>query len=291
MNPEKQTPDQPTSPAQPIGPAPETNSQPPAAPPQSDPFAASPVDSTQQMPAQDQPLHQQPTVQQPQSNWQQPAEPKKSKAGLIIAIVSVVLILLVGGVLGTLVLLRSMSSNSRTNSPSDSGGSSTKLDPKANAVTAKYLSDFEVVCDGGSVTNAAAATKPYKIVSFSSRTPQNDRWSSMSLGFDQPYYVDSKAVDSVSVVACLKMAEGSTTKSKTCEFESGGNKVNIDFYATQYDLTYYEAKTGKALAKGEPINGPATTCPFFTSYDKNDPKIYADPDENAVELVHAKFAQ
>lgn len=273
MSPEDQTPQQPST-------VPDPNVQEPT---------VQPVPTVEMGTPQNQPMTDTYVPQsEPSSNI--PPAPKKSKVGLIIGIVAIVLFLLIGSTIAVLVLVRSAvkSGESNTNTSSTAKPSS---NAKTNAVTAKYSSDFDVVCEGGSVVNAPAAAKPYKIVSFNTTSPKNDRWSSMSVGYGEPYYVDSDAISTVGVVACLDMVKGSETKAKTCEFQSSGQNVVIDYYAVQYNLTYYEAKTGKALAKGETINGPATTCPFFTSYDKSDPKIYADPDDNAVELVHAKFAQ
>lgn len=285
MSPEEQTPIEPNN-------QPESTNPVPQVQPSTDIYAQQPtaeMSQAQMGTPQNNPMADA-YVQQTQPLGQ-PVQPKKSKTGLIIGIVVVVLLFLIGGAVATFLLVNSAVKSSQESSSATSDPKKSSEAAKVNAVTAKYLSDFEIVCDGGSVTNAPTAVKPYKIASFSSQTPKNDKWSSMSVGYGEPYYADRETLSSIGVVACLEMADGSAVKSKTCDFESGGQAVSVDYYAVSYNLTYYEAKTGKALAKGESINGPATTCPYFTTYDKSDPKIYADPDDNAVELVHAKFAQ
>lgn len=230
-----------------------------------------------------------PYVQPAVPNLQQP-QPKKSKKGLIIAIVVVVLLLLVGLIVAAVLLV---SSATKTAKDIDNNNSSdTKVSSASTkAVTAKYDSDFDIVCQGGSVTNAPTAVKPYKILTFANNSKDKESWSSVSAGYGESYYADSDSVESVGVVACLDMVKGSEAKTKTCDFESAGKVTTLDLYAVKYSLTYYEAKTGKVLSKGETVNGPATKCPYFVSYDKSDPKIYADPDKNAVELLHAQFAK
>ena len=221
--------------------------------------------------------------------------PKKSKTGLIVGIViSVIVLLLIIGGATAFLMMGSKSDKSQSNSSDSSSDQDKPSTKESNAITAKYVTEFEVVCNDGSVTNAAASAKPYIISAFynNNATSDSESWSQLSVGYGESYKVDLDKPEAVNVVACLKEKSGTAAKSKTCEFESRTDgKVSIDYYSVEYDLTYYEAKTGKKIKAGTTVNGPANTCPGFAAFSKTDPKIYAKPDETALETQLKAFAQ
>jgi hypothetical protein len=236
------------------------------------------------------------TTPPPAGNSQQ-LQPQPVNKGLVIGIIVAVVVfaLLIGGVIFA-VLNSSKDSDSSKKEPSTSSESkdsgSSDAPSSANAVTAKYSSDFDAVCDRGSVSNAAVAEKPYKVAVFSRTSAQvRDSWSEVSLDYNSPHKADYETPTEISVVGCLDEKKGTAEKITTCEFTSGGEKTSLDYYAVQYDLVFKEAKTGKELKKAGVINGPATSCPSFVTYNKNDPKLYAKPDKNAVDAAVAEFAQ
>lgn len=256
---------------------------PPVAPPQA-PVPAQP------------PVGPEPAMVTPPPTVTPPPQPPKSKTGLIIAIVAGVVVLL--GVIAAVAIAMLLKGANKTpaNSPTSntSQTSSDSLDSN-NATTAKYSSDYEAVCHGGSITNAATftkAVKPYKAYAFSHTSADyGDTWSSVTLSSKDPSTASLDNITEANVVACLAEKSGTATKSQTCQFESGGTNVTLDYYSLKYTLEFREAKTGKLVGTGTDVNGPATKCPTFVSYDKSNPKIYADPDENAVQAAVVSFAQ
>jgi hypothetical protein len=205
--------------------------------------------------------------------------PKKSRAFTVfLAIVGIIGVGLVAVFVGSSLM--------------DSGakrGSAGNDQRAANAKTATYESDFETVCGNGSVSNAAAYAKPYKIIAFS-QGDRPDSWDSVTLTDAVGYRSTSDSLSSINAVACLSRKADTEVKSKTCEFDSGGDTVKADYYAVEYDIDLYEAKTGKSITSLGSVNGPATSCPFLATFSKSSPKVYASPDDAAVDAKLAEFA-
>ena len=84
--------------------------------------------------------------------------------------------------------------------------------------------------------------------------------------------------------------DGAQVKTKTCDFKSGDDPITVDYYATVYNVTVYEAKSGKKIKDLGTVSAPASTCPMFATYNKNDPKLVASPDTAAVDALIAEFA-
>ena len=218
-----------------------------------------------------------------------PMQPHSNK-NLIIGVVvaAVVALLIIAGVVVAIAMSGNKSDNKNTNDNNTTNQQDDDALRSANAETANSLSDFDVVCDNGSISNAAAYEKPYKVTAFASNSTTRSA-STVSLPFGADYNADYKDYAATNIVACLAEKEGSAVKSKTCDFKSGGETVKLDFYALKYALTLREAKTGKLIKELGEVNGPATTCPFFVSYSKDDPKYYARPDSDAVGMAIEKF--
>lgn len=251
-----------------------------------------------------QPAPQAPTPPQPATNGtpQSPTpfgQPPKKKTGLIIGIIAAIVIL-VAGVATVLALTLSGSDEKSNTSKKDSSKSSSKSEKKeekvdedklraANAKTATSLTQFNAVCDTGSISNAAAFAAPYKVVAFS-KSEESRSWTSISLAYNADYATKYDDYASANVVVCVKEKPDTAVKANTCEMTVSGEKKQIDYYATTYTATAYEAKSGKKIADLGEINGPATTCPYFASIrDRNDPKLYASPDKDAVDAAIVKF--
>ncbi len=273
----------------PIGPqVPEPNNN--VAPPPQPPIQPQANITQQPQPVVD-PQNQVPSLDQSMAGGQ---PPKKSKTGLIIAIVAVVsiVVLIFAGIFFMLVS-SSVSKIQKEAASLEEKNEIDKSNSKSNAVTAKFAFDYKAVCEGGSILNAPAPVKPYLIDSFfTNDTKVNDSYSSINVGYGESYHPDSSNPISANVVACLEQKKDTEVKRKTCDFKESAEKVvSIDFYSVEYELNYKEAKTGKVIGSPTPINGPAVTCPLFTSYSKSDPKIYADPDKVALEASHKAFAK
>jgi hypothetical protein len=173
------------------------------------------------------------------------------------------------------------------------------LDGRRAAKDATALTDFDVVCDGGSISNAAAYGKPYKIAAFAHNDepdPMNqlvsDHWREVELDSRADYRASPDDFRSANVVACLTRKPGSEAKARTCDLQTNnGEHVDVDYYAVQYEIELREAKTGKRIERLGTVNGPADSCPFMVWIDKRDRKAYAEPDSAAVNAKLAEFAR
>ena len=226
-------------------------------------------------------------------------QPNKNNTGLIVGIV-VGVVLLIAIVATVLALtLGSVGSDKKSDSDTSRSGDSSKQaeeedadDEKlraANAKTASSLTQFNAVCDTGSISNAAEFAAPYKVTAFS-KSEDARSWSSISLAYDADYNTKYDDYTSANVVVCVEEKPGAAVKANTCEMKLSGETMQIDYYATTYEATAYEAKSGKKIKSLGEIGGPATTCPFFASVsDRNDPKLIARPDSDAVDAAIVKF--
>ncbi|WP_231989192.1 MULTISPECIES: hypothetical protein [unclassified Mycobacterium] len=172
------------------------------------------------------------------------------------------------------------------------------LDGRGGAKKATSLSEFDVVCDRGSIINAAWYQKPDKIVAFAPydepdpmREVASTHWSQVTLDSRADYRANPDDFRSTNVVACLTRKPGTEVKSRTCDFHTdAGEHVAVDYYAVQYNIELREARTGKHIDQLGAVDGPATSCPFFSWVKKRDPKMYAGPDPAAVDAKLAEFA-
>ncbi|WP_319445994.1 MULTISPECIES: hypothetical protein [unclassified Mycobacterium] len=171
---------------------------------------------------------------------------------------------------------------------SSDGDNVTARERLANASTAESNSDFKVVCGRGSVSNAAAYRKPYKIVVFN-RGSRADDWSEFTLDYKAKYRADPGDTSSINVVACMSMMTGSEVKSRSCDYDSSRGPVTIDHYAVEYDVELREAKTGESIKKLGTVSGRTDGCPVVTTIDPNSPKVYGSPDIGALEAKLADF--
>ncbi|MGW4152717.1 hypothetical protein ACWEDF_06140 [Micromonospora chersina] len=235
-----------------------------------------------------------------------PVPPSKSNKGLIIGLsagAAVVLLALCGGGVGLFLAagddkpdpVASSSSNPAgpTAGPSAGGPESETPEPSNNdAVTARYSSDMSSVCDGSPILNAAPYTagSPAKAYTFANSPDRPSYWSSKSISSAKPYYSKSADFESVSVVGCLKVVEGSEGTPKKCDYKnSDGKVVTVSYISSRYALTFYAAKTGEKIGDGGTVNAPANRCPSFISYNKLTMKSYASPDSGTIEAALDKF--
>jgi len=198
---------------------------------------------------------------------------KKPNIGLIVGIIAAALVLL-GGVIFALSLLFGGFSKVNT------GG--IKSDT-LSAKTAESIADYAALCDRGKITNAADfGTKPHKIVPFQSSALSEENYTESIMSFkDKTWEAESSDLTGVQLVACMKRT--SPTVSKKCDLINDKKQnVSIDYYSVTYQLTVYEAKTGKSRLSAT-VPGPADKCPYSVLYNPNDPKIYADPDKASFE--------
>ena len=275
----------------------------PAAKPQSTPdwFAGAPAATNQPT------MPMQPTMQPDQMMPPQGMPPviphqgkKSSKKALLIAII---LVLLAAGGAAAYFLVgpgKSDSSNTAQTTEQPSEAEAPAEDTPAEtvtpeAITATYLSEFDAVCEGKTISNAASfTTNQTAVITTFANNPRNvERWSSEIVGSGKSYYLDD--VDQfakVSVVGCAKADESTITDGQKCEYtSSSAGKVTVDYKALKYELTLYEAKTGKKIGESTMIDAPADTCPTVLLYDAETKTAYASPDEDALEAALDAFVK
>lgn len=227
------------------------------------------------------------TLQTPQpsapASGYPPVTPKSKTPIIMIAGGAVVLVLLLALIL--------LSLGKKDDSPKATpSGSSTSDSRDDKSFSATNLGDLDKVCEGGVATNTTAYSSgpsPHPIVLFTPSNVNADSLVEESVTFkDRTWRADSSNVDAAQLVGCFKRT--STGTSKKCDFRSGGQPVSVDYLSATYELTIREAKTGKSLGTKE-VNGPNLTCPFVSTYNKADPKIYASPDDGLTEAAVREF--
>lgn len=236
-----------------------------------------------------------------------PVPPKKNRGlmiGLAVGAATVVLLALCGVGVGVLVAGNDEDDPTppiaQTSAPVDPGTeppatTAPPADPgpnNNNAVTARYSSDFEAVCEGSPILNSAAYTTPKdaKAYTFFNSVDRPTSWLSRSTGYGKSYYAKTDEYDEVSVVGCLKYVEGSEGAGRKCQLKDSSDKiVTVDYVSSRYTLTFYSAKTAQKIADGGTINAPAVRCPSFVTYNKATMKAYASPDTGAIEAALDKF--
>jgi hypothetical protein len=223
---------------------------------------------------------------------------RKSRTLLIVI---VLVLLLAGGGAAAYFLTRKdspASQSANTNTQSNDGESTDEpaqdQPTEVPAITAQNTSDFDAVCDGKAISNAAAYTdnKSAVIYTFRNKPTTPDSWSSILVGYGKSYYLeDLDKFTELNTVACLKFDAGDAGQGIQCEYTSSGQAVTVTYKPLTYTMTIREAKTGKQIGDTQKIDGPAKECPSSVLYDQATKTAYADPDEDAIEAAFDKFVQ
>lgn len=235
--------------------------------------------------------HQQQWSQPPQYPQQWPAAPHPApaprKPNLLLLLVLaplVIVLLVVVGLVGFYVV-----------KDIARGG----LDGRGGSREATSFSSFDVVCDRGSISNAAQFGKPYKIAAFGPddrRMPltqqSSDPWTQLTLDPGADYAAAASDFRSVNVVACLSHKPGTAVKTRDCTVETkAGEQVTFGYYAVQYSIELREARTGKHLDQLPAVDGPAQSCPFLLWVNTHERKMYAQPDLAAIGAELAEYSR
>lgn len=236
---------------------------------------------------------QQPTPQpMPQTTATGYPSATKSKTGLIIGLVvgGIVLLLVIMGVILALALGNKSNNKTDTSATDHTQHSEHNNKSTKTAFTATSSSHLGKVCDGTPIANAAKFTdkSSAKIMGFfKSPARYSGSWLSQTVGYGKSYYVKNLSTDyaQISVVGCLKPISDQNTPSIPCEMS--GN-TTIQYHSAKYELTYYEAQTAKKISSST-VDSPATSCPRFTTYDRETKKAFADPDRDTLEAEFDTF--
>ncbi|WP_428965074.1 hypothetical protein [Micromonospora fluostatini] len=178
------------------------------------------------------------------------------------------------------------------NSPEPAPSESQDEPSNNNAITARFSSDFSSVCEGSPIMNAAAYNggSGAKAYTFSNAPDRPNNWSTRSVSSNKKYYARSTEFETVSVVACLKFAEGSQGEPRECQYKDSSDKqVTVKYISGRYTLTFHAAKTGEKIGDGGTVNAPTNRCPSFISYNRSTMESYAAPDTGTVEAALDKF--
>lgn len=198
-----------------------------------------------------------------------PAKNKNMK--LVIGIVIALLILVVGAVIAL--------SGGKKNNQEASGEQTT-----GTQVSATNQSDFGKVCSGNTITSAASytGTAPHPISFFEEGVVGSKSFVTSSVYLSGAGWMPKTGeFNKTQLVGCFTK-KSSTGTGRKCELLDSDNKAfQIEQFNVVYSLTIYEAKSGKKVGEKE-VSGPASTCPFFATYIKEDPKLYGDPDKGSV---------
>jgi hypothetical protein len=225
---------------------------------------------------------------------------RKSRKLLIVIVL--VLLLAGGGAAAYFLMNKDDSTRQTNNTTSDSESENTENSEQSNqdetpsvaAITATSTSEFDAVCDGGAISNAAAYTdsKSAVIYTFHNKPTSPDSWSSIFVGYGKSYYLeDLDNYADINTVACLKYDAGDAGEGKACEYTSSGQTVTVTYKPLTYTMTLREAKTGKQIGDTQKIDGPATECPSSVLYDQATKTAYAEPDEDALEAAFDTFVR
>lgn len=196
---------------------------------------------------------------------------KNKNLRLIIGIVIALFILVVGAVIAL--------SGGNKNNQGATGEATTGTE-----VSATNQSDFGKVCSGNTITSAAdyTGTGPHPISFFEEGVAGSKSFVTSSVYLSEAGWTPKSAdFNKTQLVGCFTK-KSSTGTGRKCELLDSDNKAfQIEQFNVVYTLTIYEAKSGKKVGEKE-VSGPASTCPFFATYIKEDPKLYGDPDKGSV---------
>jgi hypothetical protein len=168
----------------------------------------------------------------------------------------------------------------------DKGGSAT---PTAAAPAGQLFPDnFKGVCSGAPVSAATAyvpGSKPHKALYFQTyKDDFSDHSSSLPADWTVQYSPTSDAFKAIDLVVCARRT--AAREVKVCDqYKTDGkpSQNKVRWHTATYELTAWEAKTGKKLAQST-IEATDPDCPMFESFTGDSETIddYASPSGAAV---------
>jgi hypothetical protein len=172
--------------------------------------------------------------------------------------------------------------------------------PTATASAAKaqlFPDDFKGACSGAGLSRAAAydpAKTPHKAVYFESwKDDLTDRSTSLPPDWTVQFTADGDAYAAVDLVACGKRT--ASKEVKVCDgYKSDDKPTNnkVRWHTATYQLTVYEAKTGKKLGETS-VEATNQDCPMFQNFDGDNQTVdgYASvPDSTVAEFLKTHIA-
>lgn len=210
--------------------------------------------------------------------------PRPSRAKWIALSAAVALLLVIGGVVAALMVSSSNTSNSNKNDSAASISPSQK-----EAITIDSRDQLEEVCNGKKISNSPAVEgNKFGVVGFVTRN-DGDTWAMFATSSKPNNYAYD--ITATNVVECVVPDESTYTAAKTCnptDFTTQ-QKVEVEYIAATYSITFYAAQTGEVLSQSS-VTTSNETCPeITTSASITDGKIYVTPDSEQLNKVFDEF--
>jgi hypothetical protein len=167
-----------------------------------------------------------------------------------------------------------------------SGGSATQT---AAAPAGQLFPDnFKGVCSGAPVSAATAyapGSKAHKALYFETyKDDYSDHSSSLPADWTVQYSQTGDAFRAIDIVVCAKRTAAKEVK--VCDkYKTDGkpSQNKVRWHTATYELSAWEAKTGKRLAQSV-VEASDTDCPMFESFTSDGETLddYASPSRAAV---------
>lgn len=164
-------------------------------------------------------------------------------------------------------------------------------EPAEEAELPQFLDDFERVCStgvgfAGATAYDAASPGPHPVVLFepygndgnlitTSRTLPAGWTVDEDLDFE-----DNGELAGAELVACGERVV-ETENGTTCELDDDGEPVTLVLVDTTIEFRVFEAVSGTEVGVVS-MESASTECPFFVSYDPDDPRYFNTPDDDEI---------
>lgn len=150
-----------------------------------------------------------------------------------------------------------------------------------------FRSDFEHVCNGATVSQAAPYVPtepgPHPLMVFAGAAPN---YGQQFVLVPDDWETEIGDEEMTQLVVCLDRT--SQTSVELCEgYEDEGTTWAIETFDATYDVRLLTATTGEELA-ATTMSAAAGDCPFFSFYDEDDPDPkpdYATPEDDLVAFL------
>lgn len=175
----------------------------------------------------------------------------------------------------------------------DTTGSDPTTAPQA---TQLFPDDFAGVCSGATESRGAdySTSTAHKVVYFESHEDSLiDQSSRLPADWTVTFDANADTYAAVDVVGCgVRTAE---TLAKTCpgyDDEESDTSGTVNWHTGTYEMTAYEARTGKVLGSAT-IEASSDTCPMLATFDEGETEIdmYDSPPEEEVVKFLKPFVQ
>jgi hypothetical protein len=186
-----------------------------------------------------------------------------------VAVTSKTAVLLSGAILAVFTV-GACSENKSGTSGSATGGA---VGTQTAQATQLFPDDFKGVCSGASVAAATAydpAAATHKALHFASyKDDFTDRSSSLPGDWTVQWSQEGDALRAIDLVVCARRT--AAKEAKICDGYKDDDKPTqnkVRWHTATYELSLWEAKTGKQLASST-AEATSTSCPMFMSFDGN----------------------